>query len=415
MQAKNRTITHLILLIVICAVATVSMGIINSAVGVFFTPVSEALGVGRGTFSMHITIQALVGAFATLFVARTFDKFPFKIVMLVNIVLLAASTFFMGFATNVVHFYILGAIRGFAGAFVNMFPLSMIINNWYKKSRGLVTSIVMSFTGVAGAVFSPLFTQLIISIGWNQTYMIVGAIILALGLPIVLFPFKLDPKEQGLLAYGATAHDEEPVKINRNAAATVKPKVDFNFVQVSFIAYSFVAVMFAGMTGIAQYLPGYAQTLEYSATVGATLVTATMIGSIVSKLIIGVIADKSNALVAALTMMTTALIGIILLFIAKPEFLLFGGAFLFGAAYSLGSVATVLLTSHFFGLENYTTVFPKVSVASGVGNALIMSLIGFVYDFTQSYIPVLLANAVVYVLIYGVLFFIQKKTHPRHV
>ena len=61
------------------------------------------------------------------------------------------------------------------------------------------------------------------------------------------------------------------------------------------------------------------------------------------------------------------------------------GAFLFGASYSIGAVGIPLLTKHFFSQEHYNQVFPVITFANGIGGALSISLIGFVYDLFHSY------------------------------
>ena len=54
MNNKNRSIKHLIVLIVCCGLAASSIGVCVNSAGVFYTPVSESLGIMRGTFSMQL-------------------------------------------------------------------------------------------------------------------------------------------------------------------------------------------------------------------------------------------------------------------------------------------------------------------------------------------------------------------------
>ena len=53
---------HWIVLAVCCGLAASSIGVSINSSGVFYTPVSESLGIMRGTFSMHMTIFSLVTA-----------------------------------------------------------------------------------------------------------------------------------------------------------------------------------------------------------------------------------------------------------------------------------------------------------------------------------------------------------------
>ncbi|MCF2653084.1 hypothetical protein [Anaeromassilibacillus senegalensis] len=51
---QQKTIRHWLTVIACCGLAASSIGICTNAMGVFYTPVSEALGVGRGDgFGKH--------------------------------------------------------------------------------------------------------------------------------------------------------------------------------------------------------------------------------------------------------------------------------------------------------------------------------------------------------------------------
>lgn len=41
---------------------------------------------------------------------------------------------------------------------------------------------------------------------------------------------------------------------------------------------------------------------------------------------------------------------------------------------------------HFFGVENYSIVYPIISFATSSGSAFALALVGYIYDFTGSYV-----------------------------
>lgn len=61
------------------------------------------------------------------------------------------------------------------------------------------------------------------------------------------------------------------------------------------------------------------------------------------------------------------------------------GAFLLGSIYSVGAVGLPVLTKYFFGIDNYSKVFPIISFLSNLGAAFALTLVGYIYDFTNSY------------------------------
>ena len=101
---------YIMLAAVLCGIAASATGICWNAIGVFYTPVSEALGVLRGTFAMHNTVGTIATAVASLFVLKLFDRFSLRPVIITGALLAGVSTILMGFAKGMTSFYILAII-----------------------------------------------------------------------------------------------------------------------------------------------------------------------------------------------------------------------------------------------------------------------------------------------------------------
>lgn len=376
---KNKSIKHLIVLLACCGMAASAIGLCINASGVFYTPVSESLGIGRGTFALHMTFFQLTTAFASLFAAKIVRRYPLKLVLWVSISISALTFILSSMATAPWMFYVLSGIRGFFVTLFSSITLTMIINNWFSKSHGMVTSVVFSFSGIIGSIFSPVFTAIIASLGWQLGFVIKGSLLFIFCLPALLYPFHMDPRKDGLLPYG---YEETETKVEQ---AQVQEKTAFSFKQASFILFVTFSVLVCSATNLSQHFPGFATSIGYDVTVGATLVSAVMVGNIVSKLVIGALSDALGAIKATYVMLSCVFIGAVLLLLGLNTPMLLLGAFLFGASYSIGAVGIPLLTKHFFKQENYTTVFPVITFANGIGGAIAISLIGYIYDFFHSY------------------------------
>lgn len=376
---KNKSIKHLIVLIACCGMAASAIGLCINASGVFYTPVSESLGIGRGTFALHMTCFQLTTALASLCAAKIVRKYPLKPVLWVSILISAFTFIASSIATQAWMFYVLSGIRGFFVTLFSSITLTMIINNWFSKNHGMVTSLVFSFSGIVGSIFAPVFTNLITLYGWQAGFVIKGILLVVFCLPALLYPFHMDPRKDGILPFG---YEETPVV---EKATTQQAKTAFSFKQISFILFASFSVLVCSATNLSQHFPGFASSIGYDASVGAVLVSAVMVGNIVSKLIIGALSDWLGAIKAVYVMLTSILIGSVLLLLGMNQPMLLLGAFLFGASYSIGAVGIPLLTKYFFKEENYTTVFPVITFANGIGGAVSISLIGYIYDFFHSY------------------------------
>ena len=231
-------------------------------------------------------------------------------------------------------------------------------------------------------------------------YLLKAIIILLLCLPALIYPFKMTAFDEGLVPYG---YQERKETIQKQTTSS------FHFISVSFIAFFIFGMLISCITSVTQHLPGYGESLGYPLTTCAMLLSAGMMGNIVSKLIIGSLSDYFGEMKATLMMIGVNILGIILLMIGKSMVLLIIGAFMFGSCYSLGAVAVPLLTKYFFKTENYAKAFPTISFASNVGAAISLSMVGYIYDFFGSYLYAFII-ALTMIMISLALLFIVTKT-----
>ena len=389
---------HWSVLICCCGLAAASIGISINSSGVFYTPVSESLHMLRGTFSMHMTLFSLATAIMSLFVPKLYQKFSFKKILTFSVIIAVVSTAAMALGKNAITFYILGAIRGMSTSLFSIVPITMIINGWFEKKHGLATSIAFGFSGLGGTLCSPVLSSVISSFNWQMGYLLKAIILLLLCLPAVLYPFSMNAKDEGLLPYGY----QEKQETTQNQATS-----SFHFMSISFIAFFIFGMLISCITSVTQHLPGYGESLGFPLTSCAILLSAGMMGNIVSKLIIGSLSDHFGEMKATLMMISVNILGIVLLMVGRSMTLLIVGAFLFGSCYSLGAVP--LLTKYFFKTENYAKAFPTISFASNVGAAISLSMVGYIYDFFGSYIyAFIIALAMIFVSI--LLLMITTKT-----
>lgn len=379
MELKNKSKKHWIVVFVCCGLAGSSIGICINSMGIFYTPVAKALGIYRGTFALHSTISVIATAIMSLFVTKIIHKYHYKRVLTISVIVAGIATILMAYSHSIYAFYVLGAVRGLANGLFGIVPITMIINRWFVEKHGLATSIVLSFSGVLGAICSPLLTYCIHSFGWQTTYIITGILIIVTCLPAIFYKFSFTPTQDGLLPYGYK-------KVNNHTKIKEVETKTFHFFTLTFILFFIFAILYPAITGITQHLPGFAETLGYSENIGAILLSVSMVGNILSKLIIGFISDWLGAVKASIIMITMNAISVIFLLTASSQLLLIIGAFLFGSGYAVGAVGFALLTKYFFGSEKYATIFPVISFATNFGSAFALSLVGYIYDFTASYI-----------------------------
>ena len=384
-------------LAVLCGLSAAAIGISVNTSGVFYTVVSEDLGILRGSFSFHMTIFSLVTAVSALIAPKLLQKIPFKTLLTTAVLVATVGTALMAASTQLWQFYLLGAIRGFSTGLFSIVTITLIINHWFMTKNGLATSIALGFSGLMGAAFSPIFSKIIALVNWQGAYIAEAILLFILCLPALLYPFAIRPEDDGLKAYG-----EEKVQHQGQSFSAYKIALP------AFIAMIALGVMVSFISSITQHLPGYAATLGLSTTVGASLLSMGMVGNIISKLVVGALSDKLGAMKATLVLLLANLVGVLLLLFGKPAFLMLVAAFLFGSCYGLGAVSVPLVVREVFGTANYGKAFPVISFAGNIGAAVAFSAVGYIYDFTGSYVPALLL-VVVLLALSAVSLFVAKR------
>ena len=374
----NKSYKHWMIVFLMCCLAASSIGLCTNAIGVFYTPVSKSLHVLKGTFAMHATLSTLITALTSLKMSKLIRKYNYKKILLIGVLLSSVSTWMMSYSRSVYLFYILGILRGIGVGIGGMVPITVIITNWFDEKHGLATSLALSFSGLAGAIFSPLLSSWIISYGWQMTYRLMASCILILVLPVLIVSWKINPQEEGMLPYGYQ-EKKDTIKIQNKKV---------NLITISFICMCIFTLLHTSITGISQHLSGIALSIHLSATSGAILMSLTMIGNISTKLLIGFLSDLLSPIKAVIMMILTNYFSLGLLFLGvihQEIMLLYIGSLMFGSIYSVGAVGIPMLTRYFFGNENYARTYSVIGFLTNVGSASSLTLIGYLYDFTQSY------------------------------
>ena len=78
--------------------------------------------------------------------------------------------------------------------------ITVIINNWFEKNRGLVTGITMSVSSLVGIIMNPVLNWVIENASWRVGCGLKGGIVLCT-IPLVWLFIRLYPHEKGAAAW----------------------------------------------------------------------------------------------------------------------------------------------------------------------------------------------------------------------
>lgn len=368
-----------IIVIAMGCLAATAMGTSVNAMGVFYLPVSQSLGVSTGQFGVHTTLMMLTMAFTGLALPKLLKKFSLVKLVTFGMLLASTSTFLMGFSTKLYAFYALGILKGVGIPFYSMIVIMPVVNNWITVNKGMYTSIIVSFSGIVGAFASYLFGEIIIMFGWQVGYFVAASSIILFCLPTILLGVELSPD-----------------KVTIETEDTIEPK-PFNKKTINYFNFVVFAFLINFICGFVQYLPAYADSVGVAASVGVLMLSFAQFGNVSSKLLIGFVVDWIGSYKSTLILIILGLASTLLLYTGVSSVFLVS-SFIFGVIYATASISIPLLTEHYFSKEHFVVAYATINMVMNIGSALSQSVYGFLYDFFGSYSNVLLTVGLLYIM-----------------
>ena len=356
-----------------CLFQCAMIGLLVNCSGVLFAQIRVELGMSMTKISAFNTIKGVTGMIAAATITDLFFKMNKAWFLLINQLLMIGSFVVLILGADSWIWYFASVINGLSMC-ISTVAVPYILTQWFPRNAGFATGVAMAFSGIGGAIFSPLCAELIARFGWEVTILIYGAITLMLTIPGLLLMFRKRPE---------TAR-EQASKPASDSASGKKQTGTFLLLSVALLAGG-MGVQFAINVSM------YAQSIGYMLSVGAYMTTMIMVGNLVSKFLYGWLCDMLGVWRATALMLVLAA-GATLCFILVQSqlFILLAASLVFGCVYALSMVGISRCCAVAYDAGNYQKYLGlHVAVNSGTTAAFAL-LSGMIYDVAQSFIPVLL-------------------------
>lgn len=378
-----------------CSILTAgTLGAIFGACGVFYVPICDDLGFARNEIASWQQAHFLSMSISMPIAGKIIERFDIRVVMSVSAIACAVAAALMGTYTEIWQWVCSGVVYGTLGTCLMQLPQATILGNWFFRKTGLALGLSTAVGSIGSASFAIIFTNIIASAGWRTAYLIQGIIVLAASLPFTLFVLRLRPSDVGALPYG---FDEEQFAVRQaekeKAAALPKRGVPLKkgLPSVTFICiFLFAGIAALVGSGFDAHLPGYAESIGYSAMFGALLVSALQMGSFCEKLVMGHLNDRFGIENTVYIEFAVVVIGMLGLVFARSEWTLVAAAFLFGVQDSFTSISLPLLLRRFFGDAHFAQYYAWARMGSGIFGSFGSRLVGLSYDVARSFAPAFL-------------------------
>ena len=360
-----------------CLLQGGSMGMVNNVRGVFYTPVTSALGFGIGAFTLSLTISGICSCLLLPVVGRIFDRVDSRLLLGGCSFCFSGTVIGMGFLRSLTGFYVLGVLQGLFATFLMFFTAPFILGNWFKKRSGFAIGLCSAFSGLIGIAFNPIINSVIQHLGWQWGYYVEGGLSFLMMFPVSVFLLRVRPSAVGLEPYGA----EEMGEPGHAPGPQALLGVESSLVRRSFGYWALVVAAFfcSGIGNFNSYLSPMSIQWGYGASVGAAMISISMAGNVISKFCLGPIYDRWGVERALTFGFAVVTLGLVMLLIPAKEIRL-AGSFFYGFIMGVANIMPSITVKDVYGLRCYGDILSYPTLAVSLGSASVLALVGLLID-----------------------------------
>ncbi len=389
------------------AVLCVSSGIGFYGHGVILDPLRALHGWSKATVSSAITLYFLTAGIMGMIIGRQIDRYGPKWVLILGSVVICAGFVFLGFIRNVWQLYVLYFIMAMGFSCTSLVPVNTLITNWFIHKRGFAISLTNTGLSAGGIVMVPFASYIISHWGLRFSLPVLGAIygivVIAATSFIKQRPSDIDQFPDGE-APQTSSSDQHASVLSYSAQMRVWTRSKA-IRTVPF--WSIVIAFLMALTGQIAFLVHQVSFLSHflGVTGAATAVSITAGASIVGRLFLGTIADRSDKRHVIMVCFLIQGLAMITLAHYNHVVILYLGTLAFGL--TMGSIIMMqsLIIGECFGLVSFATVSGFVGLFTMSGAAFGPTIAAVIYDATQSYQAAFTIFAAISILAIGVIYF----------
>ena len=362
------------------------LGFCSSAKSLYIAPVTQALGISRGAYSINDSCRYISTAIINLFFGFLIGKFGARRLIGAGFICLIISSLLYSVATNVFVIYIGGVFLGAGLSWTTTTIVGSVIGKWFKEKKGTIMGAILASNGLGATlaiqVMTPIIHDSTTEFGYRNAYRLTALILLVVGVVVVAF-FRNSPKDVA---------DEKSAEGQPKAAA--KELSGLSFAQILKKPYFYAAMFCIFASGmVLQGVYGIATPLLTDTGLdegfAATVLSVCSLSLTLTKFGVGFFYDKRGlrttmsicfvaSLVAmvALTLVTASTTGKVLALIYAPACAL---------ALPLETIMLPIFAGELFGERAYNKALGIIVSVNTAGYAVGGPLANLCFDMLGNY------------------------------
>ncbi|MCF6093041.1 MFS transporter [Microaerobacter geothermalis] len=377
----------------------ITSGMILS-IGIFVKPISQEFLWDRSVFSSIIAGFMIVQGLFSPFLGNLITKVGPKKVISIGVLLQGLVYISLSFLQNLTQFFLLYTlIMAVAYGTTALVTISVLISIWFEKRKGLIMGITMAGLPLGPQLLTPVITYWLIQLGWRNTFLILGMILLGILLPLGLVFLKNKPQDMGLLPYGKEegCETEESKGLSHHEGKPVSYLAVFRNKEYYKLSFSYFACGYT-LSFFSTHFFSYGTDIGLDPLVAAFAFGLTGSAAAIGTPLAGGLSDRWGGKTMLSIVYLLRAISFIMIGLASDNWYIYLGAVIYGLSWTATGPLTSMLAGEIWGTFSLGKVFGSIFLVHQIGAALGAWLGGVIYDYTGSYFFGFILSAIVLIM-----------------
>lgn len=366
----------------------VSSGIGFYGHGAILDPLRAQYGWSKGVISTAISMYFAITGAMGMVIGRLIDRYGSKPILICGAATIGIGFVLLSRVTQIWQFFAVYFLMAMGWSGSSLMPVNTLIANWFFRRRGFAMGLTMTGLSLGGMVMVPFAVYLTSHFGLRTALPILGAVFWLVVIPTAVFVIKQRPSDVGQFPDG-----EQPVPISgktpgeRESYATqmrVWTRVEAMGTTAFWaIVVSFLLTLGGQIAFLVHQVSFLSETLGAMGAASAVSVTAG--ASIIGRLFLGPLADRTDKRYVAMFCFFIQGVAILALSYFRQAVVLYLGTFAFGL--TMGGIVMMqsLLIGECFGMVSFGTIMGLSGLFSMLGAAFGPAIAGLIVDATRDY------------------------------
>ena len=379
------------LIIVILAIVQIFASSISMAAGIMVPPLNDAdgpFGWSMGTIGVVIASYYLFGALYSPITGWLGDRYGSRWMLFSASIMYLISMFSLGQVTQVWHFFIFFGILLSLTQSLAMVPLMAAVSGWFRRRLGLGVGILWGAGGVGTGILAPLMGGLIEGLGWQNTFMLIGAV--GGGIMLAMVPLmRSKPADLGMLPYGARDTDPPPI-LRDKVVDRLRQKVFNQHTRRTRPFWNLPLIHGLGCAGhgtiLIYVIPMAFERGAFSSLAQAGIIlTIIAMVSVISRVITPILAEMYGTRRMMAASLSIQALTVFMLFWSQEAWAFYVFAAVFGIGFGGEWTGYLVINRQYYGEGPMGTIYGWQTTGALMGHAVATGLAGLVIYVTGSF------------------------------